>query len=100
MNLEQLKKIKLSENPYPIAEHTEHDEFGDYLTGTFRYGNIIVIVSHDNNRWHLSAKARNPFGLHQISKLRYMFIPNNVKMSYHIPQRGYDNYERISLWEE
>ena len=101
MTLQQLSKIRLPKNPYEIEEYAEADEYGHYLTGTFLYKTHLVVVSHNNGRWHLKIKSRTPLGQYQISQLRYVFVPDAVKMAMVLPSREMMTTDNLttSLWE-
>lgn len=91
MTREQLLKIKLPVEPYHIEEYSEEDEFGYYMTGTFRYGKTYVLVTRRGDRWHLSMKCDTPLGLHKIAEIRELFIPDKAKMAFVLPPREHRN---------
>lgn len=88
MTKEELLKIKSPVDPYHIEEYTEEDEYGYYMTGTFKYGKTFVLVTRRGDKWHLSMKCDTPLGLHKINEIRELFIPDKAKMVFVIPPRS------------
>ena len=88
MTREQLLKIKLPQEPYHIEDYSEEDEYGCYMTGTFKYGKTFVLVTRRGDKWHLSMKCDTPLGLHKITEIRELFIPDRAKMVFVIPPRS------------
>lgn len=101
MTIPELLKIRSPRDPFPIDGYAAMDDYGHYMTGTFFYKNNIVIVSHNNERWHLTIKSKTPLGLHKIEELRNIFIPDDVKMAHLLPSRSLRQGDatKISLWE-
>lgn len=101
MTIQQLTRLKVRKDPYEIEVYAEKDDFGEYLTGTFLYKTHLVVVSHNNGRWHLKIKSRTPLGQYQISQLRYTFIPDDVKMALVLDSREMNAKDNLitSLWE-
>lgn len=78
-----LKQLKETAEKGP----DEGDKFGEYKTGTFLFGDCIVMVAKENDLYHLSISANHPLGYQQIKLARYKFIPNARIMAQIFPSR-------------
>lgn len=78
------------------------DEYGLYATGVFEYKGMNIIVSIDDNKWHLWVSAESPLGYSQIKDVCYKFLPNDIQVVHQIPRsEEFDDLHRpcYHLWE-
>jgi len=101
MTIKELLRIKVPKDPYEIAEYSEMDDYGCYMTGTFLYGSHTVVVSHNEGKWHLTIRSRTPLGRYIIARIRYTFVPDAVRMANVLPSRDENRNTDIQevLWE-
>lgn len=86
MTKEELKKY-IYRNQDDIQEEVHEDKYGIYSTGIFKYKGMLVMVTKDNGKWHLSVSAKYPLGYVQIKEVRYMFLPNDIQAAQIFPPR-------------
>ena len=63
----------------------------DYKPGTFRFGRCNVIVSIDDNEWHLSIVVRHSIVLpsyKEMKEARYKYIPDDIYMAEVFPPKA------------
>lgn len=48
---------------------------------------MYVLVTKDNDKWHLSVSAKYPLGYQQIKEVRYLFLPNDMEVAQIFPPR-------------
>ena len=80
--LQDLQKIQLPRDPYPIDGFITNDENGWYKTGTFKYLSHIIVVSHNGGEWRMTIKSRTPLGIYQLRQLRALFLPKDIEVAF------------------
>jgi len=61
----------------------------EFKTGAFKMGRCYVIVSKDNDLWHLSISTASASpSYNEIKEARYRFIPDNVTMAQIFPPKA------------
>lgn len=64
-----------------VEDYSEKDDYGYYSTGAFRFGDILVIVSHSEEEggWHLSMSKKKSLPTYEeIKDMRYKLLPNRI----------------------
>ena len=86
MTKEELDKLR-NKDQFDIEAEYFEDKHGTYSTGVFKYKSMLVMVTKDEGKWHLSVSARNPLGYVQIKDVRYKFLPNHIQAAQIFPPR-------------
>lgn len=90
MTFQELDKIRV---PAPrnfiieAKEHKEWDKYGQYSTGCFKYKGKIILITIDDNKWHMSVSANPPLGYYELKQIRYEFLPNFIHAAQIFPPR-------------
>lgn len=76
MNHEQVRsKLKT----VGIPEFPKHEkETAEFKQGVFKMGRCNVIVSIDNDKWHLSISAEVQPSYKELKQARYRYLPDNI----------------------
>lgn len=67
--------------PMRINEYTEDDEFGHYSTGAFKFGDKVILITHEeeDGGWHLSVSTKNRIPTYEeLKDIRYKFLPDRI----------------------
>lgn len=86
MRKQELEKLR---DPDQLGINPEYrgDKYGTYSTGVFKYKGMYVLVTKDNDKWHLSVSDKYPLGYQQIKEVRYLFLPNDMEVAQIFPPR-------------
>jgi len=71
-----------------LERHEEHDKYGWYSTGLFRYKGKDILITMDDGRWHMSVNCKHPLGYYELKELRYTFLPDRCHMAQIFPPRA------------
>lgn len=79
---ESLEKFRI---PVPsfmdIPTYEEQDDNGFYSTGAFKIGELVVLISHneDEGGWHMSMSKKDKMPTYEEMKdMRYKMLPNRI----------------------
>ena len=105
MDKATLEKFRVKDFPMNIQSFSEEDEFGFYSTGIFRFGDKVIIISHESEDggWHLSVSTKNRLPSYEEMKdIRYKFLPNRINaVEIFPPREKFVNIHKFCrhLWE-
>ena len=88
-NREALERFRVPVPPFmQIETYEESDEYGVYITGCYRMGEFVIIVSHEKCGWHLSVSKKNCLPTYdELKDIRYKYLPDRINACEIFPPR-------------
>lgn len=86
-DLQKYKKNMPKDFPFSIKEDIRKDKYGVYSTGIFDYKGKFIVIAEEDGKWHLSVSSNHTLGYYELKEIRYMFMPNDMRVAQIFPPR-------------